>query len=174
MENLYDPNCIRTSSGIYVNVFEPNPEMFEIEDIAHSLSQQCRFGGHTQNFYSVAQHCCLCYELSLPEYEFDCLMHDSSEAYLLDVPRPIKRQLINYKTIEHDLMLVLAQKFGFRFPLDSYIKRIDEIALKIEWEVVMLQTKLLEDRTIFNIKTPKEAELLFLKYFREGNESRTR
>ena len=50
-ENLYTPNCIRTFTGIYVNVFEPTPEMICIEDIAHALSNQCRFSGHLPTFY---------------------------------------------------------------------------------------------------------------------------
>lgn len=45
-ENLYTTDCIRTSSGQYVNVFNPDPNTIKIEDIAHSLSMQCRFGGH--------------------------------------------------------------------------------------------------------------------------------
>ncbi|MFC4230551.1 hypothetical protein ACFOW1_01525 [Parasediminibacterium paludis] len=56
LEDLYKPNCIRTYTGLYMNVFDPTPEMICIEDIAHALSHQCRFSGHTKQFYSVAQH----------------------------------------------------------------------------------------------------------------------
>ena len=45
-ENLYTKDCIRTFTGIYMNVFNPTSEMICIEDIAHSLSLQCRFAGH--------------------------------------------------------------------------------------------------------------------------------
>ena len=55
IENLYTPDCIRTYTGIYMNVFEPTLEMIHIEDIAHALSMQCRFGGHLYDFYSVVQ-----------------------------------------------------------------------------------------------------------------------
>ena len=54
-ENLYTPNCIRTFTGLYMNVFNPKPDMICIEDIAHALSQQPRFGGHLPRMYSVAQ-----------------------------------------------------------------------------------------------------------------------
>lgn len=59
-ESLYTPNCIRTFTGIYMNVFDPTDEMICIEDIANALSHQCRFAGHLPNFYSVAQHSVQC------------------------------------------------------------------------------------------------------------------
>src|SRR5665811_1025646 len=98
MENLYTPNCIRTFTGIYMNVFEPTPEMISIEDIAHALTMQCRFGGHLPDFYSVAQHSLNCsYLIDNPKLKLTALLHDASEAYLLDIPRPIKNNLNNYK-----------------------------------------------------------------------------
>ena len=54
MENLHTADCIRTFTGLYMNVFEPTPEMICIEDIAHGLSNMPRFGGHLPEFYSVA------------------------------------------------------------------------------------------------------------------------
>lgn len=143
MENLFMPRSIRTVSGLYVNVFEPKPEMFCIEDIAHALSMQPRFGGHLPKFYSVAQHSvnvafrlmkmgCDC------EIRFAGLMHDASEAYLLDVPRPIKTELTNYKAIEDKLMRCLADVFGFAYPLVPEIKEADEAALNYEWQYAML------------------------------------
>lgn len=132
-ENLYTPDCIRTYTGIYINVFEPTPEMICIEDIVHSLCHQCRFGGHLPSFYSVAQHSANCCALSDPEHKLAALLHDASEAYLLDIPRPIKKRLTHYKEIEHGLMLVIAAKFGFQYPLHDHVKQIDEMMLQTEW-----------------------------------------
>lgn len=112
MENLYTPDCIRTFTGIYMNVFEPTPEMICIEDIAHSLSMQCRFGGHLPEFYSVAEHSWHCSLMVANEHKLAALLHDASEAYLLDIPRPIKHRLNNYKKIEDNLMNIIAKNLG--------------------------------------------------------------
>lgn len=137
-ENLYTKDCIRTRSGMYVNVFDPNPDTIVIEDIAHALSMQCRFGGHLPTFFSVAQHSVECCNLAEDKYKIQALLHDASEAYLLDVPRPIKHNLTNYKEIENNLMVVIAEKFGFEYPLHPKVKNIDEIQLRYEWEKFML------------------------------------
>ncbi len=142
-ENLYTPNCIRTFTGQYVNVFEPDPETIKIEDIAHSLARQCRFGGHLPNFYSVAQHSLNCaYITDNKELKLAALLHDASEAYLLDIPRPIKSGLTNYKEIEDKLMMVIANKFGFEYPLPVEVKKVDEIMLETEWYALMLRKPL--------------------------------
>lgn len=137
-ENLYTPDCIRTVSGKYVNVFEPDPATLCIDDIAHALSQQPRFGGHLPVPYSVAQHCCTVSDYLSPQHAFDGLMHDASEAYLLDIPSPIKARLANYKEIEDGLMQVLAAKFRFNWPVADEVKAADKKALEAEWDTIML------------------------------------
>jgi len=160
--NPLSATSIRTVSGIWVNVFDPKPEMFIIEDIAHALAFQCRFGGHLPEFYSVAQHSVLCSILADKEHKFAALMHDTSEAYLLDIPRPIKGGLGNYKEIEYRVMDVIAKKFGFQFPFHKNIKEVDERMLVTEWHEVMLQ-----DKTPFSFKclSPLEAKNEFLEAF---------
>lgn len=138
-ENLYTPNCIRTFTGIYMNVFEPTLEMICVEDIAHALSMQCRFGGHLPTFYSVAEHSWYCSQLVKDEHKLAALLHDASEAYLLDIPSPIKNRLTNYKEIEDTLMNLIAEKFGFDYPLHNDIKMADAMALVTEWNCLMLK-----------------------------------
>ncbi len=163
MENLYTKDCIRTRTGIYINVFEPHPDMITIEDIAHSLSHQCRFGGHLYEFYSVAQHSLSCfYVIEEKELKLAALLHDASEAYLLDIPRPIKLRLPDYKKIEDGLMRVIADKFGFEYPLHPKVKEIDETMLQYEWDAYMLDKVPDRDR----IKQPYEARADFLRMFR--------
>ena len=139
-ENLYTPGCIRTFTGKYFNPCKPDADLICIEDIAHALSMQPRFGGHLPVFYSVAQHCIKVAELVDTDLKLAALLHDASEAYLIDVPRPVKEQLSNYKKIENTLMAVISGKFGFDWPLHDDIKEADEIRLEREWEVYMLNS----------------------------------
>lgn len=138
VENLYTPDCIRTFTGIYFNVFEPTLDMINIEDIAHALSNQCRFAGHLQTFYSVAQHSEICSHVVDREHALAALLHDASEAYLLDMPKPIKNRLKEYIVLENNLMRLISEKFGFQYPLHPEVKKVDEIILHREWEVLML------------------------------------
>ena len=163
-ENLFAPDCIRTFTGIYVNVFEPTPEMFCIEDIAHSLSQQCRFSGHLPQFYSVAEHSILCAGYVKYDSKLGALLHDATEAYMLDIPSPIKKRLKDYKEIENKLMECIAFTFGFEYPLSKDIKKVDEIILKTEWNELMLNNN---NKNCFACYSPKQAEAIFLRTFNQ-------
>lgn len=73
-------------------------DMIALPDIAHALSLQCRFGGHTREHYSVAQHSLLVVRILVhmgaePDAQLAGLMHDAHEAYIGDVPTPIKHAL---------------------------------------------------------------------------------
>ena len=165
VENLHTPCSLRTVSGKYVNVFEPDPDTLDINDIAHALAHQPRFGGHLPKFFSVAQHSFLC-SLEAPhnkELAFDLLMHDASEAYLIDLPRPIKVKILQYKEIEDNLMGVLAKKFGFNWPMSGQVKVIDNWQLEREWNDLMLNREV----TSYRITpwAPQDAKEVFLNEF---------
>ncbi len=88
-------NHIITYTGKSFNLLEPKPEMVCIEDIAHSLAYQCRYTGHTREFYSVAQHCVLmARNPDLPGDPMEKLLHDAGEAYIGDIARPWKNLLL--------------------------------------------------------------------------------
>lgn len=163
-ENLYTPNCIRTFTGIYVNVFEPTPEMICIEDIAHALSNQCRFSGHLPTFYSVAQHTVAMSKLMHESHKLAALLHDASEAYLLDIPSPIKKGLSNYKEIEDKLMILIAEKFGFQYPLHEKVKEVDNYMLQWEWSRLMLGKDIFPKIECWS---PNDAKRYFLSTFKE-------
>src|SRR6478752_7418281 len=112
--SLYNPEpVIRTFTGKWMDVFSPTPEMICIEDIAHALSLMCRFGGHTPTLYSVGQHSIHVSKLVGNKHKLAALLHDASEAYFMDIPRPIKKKVLEYGPIEDKLMKVIAEKFGF-------------------------------------------------------------
>lgn len=88
-----DNSWIQTFSGRQFFPLEPRVEDVCIEDIAHGLSNLCRYAGHCECFYSVAQHCLLVSRVVPREHALRGLLHDASEAYLIDVPRPIKHSI---------------------------------------------------------------------------------
>jgi hypothetical protein len=137
-ENLYIPNCIRTVSGRYVNVLDPDPETLDLSDIAHALSHVPRFGGHLPMPWSVLQHSMLVESMVPGRLKLQALLHDASEAFLCDVPSPLKAHLPEYMLIEERMMQAIATRFGFTWPLDPVVKAADTKALELEWEHIML------------------------------------
>lgn len=110
---------------------DPRPDEVDIEDIATALGNLCRYGGHVQRhgrraFYSVAEHCVHMTRAAPLHLKFETLMHDASEAYLIDVPRPAKVALAGYKSIEAEIEKCIARKFGLRWPMSPEIKALDE------------------------------------------------
>ena len=103
-----------TTFGIRFWPLLPNPADIRIEDIAHALSNQCRFGGHAREFYSVAEHCVRVSQNCRPEDALWGLLHDASEAYLSDVPAPLKElpQFEAYRAAERSLQGTIAVRFG--------------------------------------------------------------
>ena len=111
---------------------EPRLEDIDIKDIARALSNLCRFGGHVQEFYSVAQHCVLASQQAPAEYKLEALLHDAGEAYLVDMPRPIKKALSDYRAIETNLDRACATRFGYPYPMSDRVREIDNRLLVTE------------------------------------------
>jgi uncharacterized protein len=125
---------IQTISGGQFWPLDPRPGEVTIDDIASALSNLCRFGGHVAaGFYSVAQHSVLV-ALSLPHnLRKQGLLHDAAEAYIVDVPRPIKRHLINYDVAEARLASCIGDRFGVELcALPRAVSLADERALATE------------------------------------------
>ena len=109
-------SCITTYTGVSFDPVHPRAEDIRIEDIAHALSLICRGNGHVKTFFSVGQHCIHCAEEAIarghsPRVALACLLHDASEAYMSDVPRPFKPYLAEYRGFEDALMAVVYEKF---------------------------------------------------------------
>jgi len=108
---------IETYSGQRFNFTRPAANEYKIVDIAHALSQLCRFGGHTTQHYSVAEHS-VHMSLAAPDLpsQLACLLHDGSEAYLGDVVKPLKDLLPEYKRIEKLVQDQVYDKLGMGVP----------------------------------------------------------
>lgn len=96
---------------------ETAADWLDIEDIAHALSMVCRYGGHVTRFYSVAEHSVLLSGVfSDPGIALWALLHDSAEAYLGDVIRPLKQAMPAYRNAEDRLLAAIARWAGLPDP----------------------------------------------------------
>ncbi len=128
----------QTYTGKRVNLEDPQPNQICIEDIAHALSNLCRFNGHVNQFYSVAQHSVLVADLLEDRLKIYGLLHDAHEAYIGDIISPVK-QLIGLeeiKKLENQLDAAIHTGLGVKWPLsesDKFkIKKADIEALVME------------------------------------------
>lgn len=137
---------MQTYLGGQIYPLDPHPSELDIQDIAHSLSMQCRFNGHTKRFYSVAEHCCHVADILPEPLKLAGLLHDASEAYLCDLPRPIKQTkgfADVYRQAESVLERLIAVRFGFEYPYEQAIRDADE---KLLWtEAIQLMSPLHPD-----------------------------
>lgn len=133
---------IGTYSGKKVWPLDPHPDDIDIDDIAHSLSNICRFNGFTSVHYSVATHCLLgasiCYRLYDKKTALAFLLHDAEEAYYGDRPGPIKSK--EDKEILKRISNCIAIKFGVDLDL-PVIHEID--AAMLYFEQMVLRPKLM-------------------------------
>lgn len=102
---------MQTYTGRQFWPIDPRPEEIDVADIAHSLSLQCRYAGHCLRFYSVAEHSVHVARYVSAANAMWGLLHDAPEAYLVDVPRPVKRSLPQYAAIESQLMATVSRRF---------------------------------------------------------------
>lgn len=128
---------IETVSGIAFFPFRPTAAMVSIEDIAHALSSTCRWNGHTTQFYSVAEHSILMSDYlrgrgHSKETCLTALLHDAAEAYVSDVPGPIKPHFPGFKEMEEGIDRAVAKKFGSNYPFDPVVKELDRAMIGTE------------------------------------------
>ena len=130
---------LQTVSGRWVNPFDPDPDQLDAGDIARALANQCRFGGHSRVFYSVAQHSVIVSQLVEQrggdvEDVFAALMHDATEAYLGDMPHPLKHRSplgAAFKAAEEHLEQAIRERFSIKAEVPE-IKRADRALLATE------------------------------------------
>lgn len=123
---------IQTYSGKRFDLLNPDARMVDILDIAHALSNLCRFNGHVTRFYSVAQHSVLVSSLAGPEHALCGLLHDATEAYVGDMVRPLKQLIPNFRTFEDRIWHAVAARFGLPSILPPIVKHADNVALVTE------------------------------------------
>ncbi|TXH16844.1 MAG: phosphohydrolase [Hyphomicrobiaceae bacterium] len=125
--------AITTSSGRTVCPFAPDPTTIDPGDIAHALANKCRWNGHTSRFYSVAQHSVLVARYTVaPADRLWGLLHDAGEAYLPDVPSPIKPFCPSIITAENNLLAAVAIAFGLPTTIPATVHYADLVVRSAE------------------------------------------
>ncbi len=193
--NVKKEDCwIRTYMGHEFNFIDINPEAIDLQDIAHSLSLNCRFTGHLTEFYSVAEHCIwvsnLAYKYALTgvsgvaapvsqreaaKIGLYALLHDASETYVTDLNSPAKSLLPEYKALEEKIAAAINKKYGVEFEVKPpQVKYADNTMLVAEAKALLRETDFSNwvknhyDKGVNYTQvplTPRQAEAGFLNRF---------
>lgn len=127
---------MQTYTGRAVYPMDLSPEDICIEDIAHSLAHQCRYNGHSLRFYSVAEHSVLVARWlrskGTDAVALEGLLHDATEAYLSDVPRPVKPFLVGYQEAEKRAWYAIAETYNLPYVPHPAVKDADNRILHDE------------------------------------------
>lgn len=168
---------LETYTGRKYWAADPRAEDITIFDIAHSLAYKCRYNGHTANYYSVAEHCVtlalLARSLRMPvDVQFQMLMHDGSEAYLPDVPRPIKHFFPGLVAMEKLNDRVIREWCGLSHDVPPVVKEWDSRIIVDERRQVLLPSGhqwVSDSLTPLNVtlacRDPYEAQMHFLSAY---------
>lgn len=125
-------SLIRTFTGKLVNPLAMRPDDIDILDIAHHLANECRYAGACPEHYSVAQHSVLVsHHFDSPTLKLAGLLHDAEEAYLKDIPSPVKHdpRMAWYRDIADNTRTTIFLKYGLAPELEAVIKRADNALL---------------------------------------------
>lgn len=168
---------MQTFSGRKFYPLDPRADEVHLADIAHGLAMTCRYGGHAQRYYSVAEHAVIvsCYVPA--EYAREALLHDSSEAYIGDMIRPLKHspEMAEFRKAEAAIERAVFDHFGIvqTDASRAAVKEIDDRILVDEIGALMADPPMYWQRhaavsplgaTIAAL-TPAHAEHVFLRRF---------
>ena len=165
---------IMTASGIRFWPLAPRVEDVRITDIAHALAHCCRFQGMCWPFYSVAEHSVRVSDKLAGREALYGLLHDASEAYLGDVPRPLKAQPVfaAYRDAERTLQAVIYRAFGLRLEHEpASVKLVDRRMRRTEQRALMPPAwhgEVREDVEVYpeeEFNWPNDADAVFLQRF---------
>lgn len=138
---------MQTVSGRRFYLLDPRPEDIVLKEAAHALSNICRFGGHTKQFYAVAQHCHLVADLVPPRLELYALLDDLEEAYTGDMIEPMQRALRQYTSAFTQIRDGIKKAVLRRFRLpplsaadEALVRHADLVALATERRDLMVPT----------------------------------
>ena len=137
--------CIELLTGGFLDFQNPDSSVIQLEDVAHGLSQVCRYAGQCEKFYSVAEHAVLV-SMRLQQLEYPLslqwmgLHHDDAEAFIGDITRPLK-ELLKPRIVEIELgiweAINTALNLQIEPPQPNAVKEADNWALSFEAYVLL-------------------------------------
>lgn len=116
---------LQTYSGEAFDPFNPDLSKIHIGDIAHALALTCRYGGHVNRFYSVAEHSVIISMFVPPAHAKWGLLHDATEAYVGDLVLPIKHRMPEFQVVEYRLQCAIMTRFGLPCEEPPEVKAMD-------------------------------------------------
>lgn len=119
-------SSITVTGGEYFDILNPTAYDYPIEVIANALSNICRYTGHVNRFYSVAEHSVLVSRIVPTKLALAGLLHDASEAFVGDVSSPLKKLLPEYQKIEDSIQEAIANHFNLEYPFGQEIHDADK------------------------------------------------
>ena len=165
-------NFIITRSGARFFINEKDLSSVPIDDLAHALSYNCRFNGHVNQMYSVAEHSVHVSNLVPKADALWGLLHDLTESVIPDIPRPFKHLITGFMEYEDEMMENMAKSYHLPWPMPKSVKYIDK-------HIVAAEAKQLFDKTPDWIDSydkidmkvegwsPEEAKRRFLERYEE-------
>jgi hypothetical protein len=126
---------IKSITGKTLDVYNLD---IDIDDMAWSLSRLCRWNGHCNSWFSVAEHCVRVSRLT--NDPLAGLLHDASEYVLGDVPGPIKKLLPDYQFLERIVQEQIKRYFCTIF-CDDDVKEADGKVLQWEYRKYVIGKK---------------------------------
>lgn len=164
---LSDPytHTIRTCSGLKLSLVNPQPDQIELEDIGRGLANKSHFAGQLRNYFSIAEHSLMVFDLlpenlkADPEMALTALLHDASEAYLGDMVKPAKVLLPEFVILENRLQAAIFSKFNLNIEDILKVKPQDKISQEIEHLAFYKNTP----NPIVRYYSPQQAYELFME-----------
>lgn len=172
---------ITLHSGQVFHLNDPEHSPIEIEDIAHALSLLCRFAGQGSEFYSVAQHS-VGVSLRVPRpLHLAGLLHDAAEAFIVDLPRPVKNlpQMEGYRALERRIEAAIDARFMLEGRLQHpLVKAADRLIVRNEAQRLGLYRSEtwgfpIPERAPEILWSPPQAKREFQRYYQHYLEERT-
>jgi uncharacterized protein len=145
-----NPTALLTAHGHFIDLLDPKPEDIDIRDIARGLALKCRFGGQLAKPYTVAQHSVEVAWFLMQTGRSNAtalagLLHDAAEAYIEDMPSPVKRAMRRisaphsspYDELEARLSVAIGRRFNVDLhPMSQVVKDADAFIFAVEDRVL--------------------------------------